>query len=171
MAMNKEKPGFFTGIIRAPFKLASLAVDDIVSPLIHTPVNEVIKEKIRKKTEEPMEFNTPVDANGMKGSIGHKIDLSGSSIKKNFGIKQRGFGEKMHISADHEMRLGDFKPSDGKQKEIAVETEKKRLEAEERKRAVIEFLKRRGELPDVEGIQLPNAGEAIPRFMENKTYG
>ena len=169
--MNKEKPGFFTGIIRAPFDIASHTVDDVISPIVHAPLNGFIKEQIRKKTKEPMEFSTPVDVNGMKGSIGHKIDLSGSSIKKNFGIKQRGFGEKMHISADHEMRLGDFKRSDEKQKEIAAETETKRLEAEERKRAVIEFLRRRGELPDIEGIQLPNAGEAIPRFMENKTYG
>lgn len=118
-----------------------------------------------------MEFSTPLEFNGMKGNVDHKVDLSGSSIKRNFGIKQGGFGQKMHISADHEMRLGDFESTDEKQKEIAAETERRRLIEEERKKAVIDFLKRRGELPDIEGIQLPNAGEAIPRFMENKTYG
>mgnify|MGYP003677750696 CR=1 FL=1 len=169
--MSNQKPGFFTGVLRAPYNIATHAVDNIVAPLIYAPLNGVIKDTIRLKTKEPMEFNTPVEVNGMKGSIDHKVDLSRSSIKKSFGIKQRGFGEKMHISADHEMRLGAFEPSAEKQKEIAAETERQRLKEEERKRAVIEFLIRRGELPNVDGIQEPNAGEAIPRFMENKTYG
>lgn len=170
--MNKEKPpGFFTGMVRAPLNIASGVIDKVVAPIAYAPLNSVTKNIIKSKTEEPMEFSTPLETNGMKGNVDHKVDLSGSSIKKNFGIKQRGFGEKMHISADHEIRLGDFEPSAEKQKEIAAETERKILEAEEKKRAVIEFLKRRGELPDIDGIQLPNAGEAIPRFMGNKTYG
>jgi hypothetical protein len=169
--MNNKKPGFFTGIIRAPINIASGIVDKVVAPVAYAPLNSVTKNIIKSKTKEPMEFSTPLEFNGMKGNVDHKVDLSGSSIKRNFGIKQGGFGQKMHISADHEMRLGDFESTDEKQKEIAAETERRRLIEEGRKKAVIDFLKRRGELPDIEGIQLPNAGEAIPRFMENKTYG